>query len=654
MLINKQVKNYTLATLALSLVAGLLSLNTATAQADTSIGQNVTVTNNSTETVNIPIPSGTTPTALTGNISGPTTTNAADVLAPGSVKILSGSTVIFEGSPGTAINTKLPTLTTLNDILPLTIAYNVPTLKTNFCATQQQQIDLTDLKVTLSGNEVLPTTVANFFSSNVTTVIVTAPKGVGNNINAAALQTVASVQARLGQSAKVKFIYDFDTASLPTQQNVRVIKLVPGDGPTTAKVNVENNVSVLTLTGSPDSLKTAANSLSSPQLAIAANDTVTELSYKDQLQTNFTLSLQDLGAQTLNLSGWGSASSFVGVSQTDFNGPVQNVVVNLKGTHTAAVEGAVVTVTTYWNDNVIGSTQLLPGSPSFNVSLPVPDSQIRPSNGLKILLASVPPNGVCTGPLKNIPMELSLDTSLSNVSAARGETILPGFDRFPQAFGNVLNTWFPTGVEQNMVAASYMVAALQNVNTKPFIVNIEDYSQSAQDQVAATLVVGANLETSNTLGAPLRLTQFRTLSTPNLDFSAGSDKSYAALEAFVNDNTNFLMLGTWVPPESQVSTVMLEENLARYVYENPSGWRKLFADVLIVQQGAEPVNISSNSVIPQPEKTSEYKSVVVWYLLLIMLLIAAALIGAWYRSRKAKQRIEHYVDAQEEHDEQTS
>lgn len=78
--------------------------------------------------------------------------------------------------------------------------------------------------------------------------------------------------------------------------------------------------------------------------------------------------LADLGANTIKLAGYGTQETYLGVSQSQFGGPVSAVTLHLSGTHTAVPAGGQAALSVYWNDYLLSSHTL--DGDSFDLTAP--------------------------------------------------------------------------------------------------------------------------------------------------------------------------------------------------------------------------------------------------------------------------------------------
>ncbi|NQU38223.1 MAG: hypothetical protein HQ526_11605 [Actinobacteria bacterium] len=245
-------------------------------------------------------------------------------------------------------------------------------------------------------------------------------------------------------------------------------------------------------------------------------------------------------------------------------------------------------------------------------------------------------------------MEVNIDGTASTLTATPGQSSEPGFGRFPQTLSGSLPIAFGGGAPaaDSVVNASLIVGALQRESSEPLAVSLV----SLDDLLGlpnSGLVVGASEEDSNSLAAPLRLTQFRAVPANAVSFGVGVSEPYAVLEAFANDGRNLIMLGSWAPSDDlDAASQRAARTVADYTYSTPGGWNELGGDLLVSQPGLSPVTLESNAVVPQEQVTGSYGYVVWWAVGIVALLF---MVGMWrvWAGRRYRRRLATYVDAQQ-------
>lgn len=643
------------AALCVALMTPALSTASAAESAGTranTVSANITfsTTSNTTQTATITVPAGLVPTSISGTVGVPTSLSGQEV-RPGTVAMYAGTRRLFEktAAPG-RFTAPLRGSQVVKGQLVLSLQYLVPDSRDDICLAQDQIIGVTDMVIEYSGTQETPKTVAQFLAPGVTAVSVVLPSSVTSPTDPlaeAGLAAVGALTYRFGAGVPVRLSFGDPDAALVSLPGSRIVSFADGPNPVTTSITTTpTGVPQLNLTGGGPELAAAATALGSDQLPLATAADTTGLSLTGSPAALLTQPLANFGAPKPTITGWGSHAVFIGVKQSAFRGPISGIRVHLVGTNTAMPAGTAATMNVYWNDFLIGS-QVLTEHQSFDITAQVPDSVVTADNGLRIDMTAIPAGGECRSNMRLIPVGVYIDGTASTIGAARGQSVGPGFPRFPQALGGNLPVAFGTGAatQQAAVDAASIVASLQQANATQLAVSLTTLSELAGTS-ASGLVTGASTEDSNTLEAPLRLTEFRTIDS-QVTFGVGVKQGYAALQAFTQNGRNLLMLGTWSPnTDLDHLAQTAAQQLAASTVTRTGGWASLRLDLLVDQVGIEPVELSTNAVTPQAQAVEEYRPYALWALLAFLLLFALGLIRLIW-SRRTKRQLEAYVDAQQ-------
>ncbi len=636
--------------------AATLFMGTATASPASAayipVNVGMSASNNSSQTAVVPVADGLTPRAIRGRITAPESNNGA-TLRSGTVAVYAGGQRVYLGpAAADTFSATLSNPTVTNGKLTVGLSYVVSDLQNDYCAANDQQIGLEDVSVDFTGSQTPPQTVADFLTPGVNGVNVLIPTDASQELVEAGLAAVSAATHVLESDAQVRLSTGALDRRITSIPGARVISITDAENPVSTSISTNSGLPQLNISGQGSELAQAATALGGKQLPLAGSATTKGLTQQIDSTEDLVQSFKMLGNSQPSLDGWGTQSIYVGADQSQFGGGIGDATVRIVGTHTAIPDNATATLNTYWNDSLIAS-QVLDKSTAIDYTAAVPNTAIEAQNGLRIVMSSVPAGGNCSVNQRAIPMGLTLDGGQSQVIAKRGQTLQQGFKRFPQALGGTLPVAFADGTSasQGAVEAALLVASLQRANSRQLTVEVVPFNDVVGTSATA-LVVGAGDAASNDLSSPLRLTEFRSLASQDMQFGVGVNAPYAALQAFASDNRNLIMLGSFAPNESSNAEAhKLSLSLAENAYSRSGGWNSLGDDILLAQPGEQPTALNSNSVIPQESVTGEYSSVVWWVLLVILLFVA---LGLWrYLSvRRSRKKIANYVDAQERADEQ--
>ncbi|MET1086943.1 MAG: hypothetical protein ABWY04_07465, partial [Arthrobacter sp.] len=497
--------------------------------------------------------------------------------------------------------------------------------------------------------------VAEFLGPSVPAVLIPVPADPAPDVSAAIL-AAASAMAHRYQDAALTVLPASELAEHATGLPIgaRILTITSGPGRASTSLATEAGRPALVLAGSGEALRAAAQALASTNSALADGGTVTGMTAVVPAAAGPEQTLAGLGANGIRLAGYGTQEAYLGVNQSHFGGPVSAMKLHLRGTHTAVPAGGQAALSVYWNDYLLSSRTL--DGDSFDLTTEVPAGQLQSRNGLRILLTALPAGGDCSGPAGLLPMELTVDTTGSKLTAERGHSVTAGFARFPQVLGTSLPVAFDAGAaaQDNTLNAAALVAALQRDAAALLDVQLTD-TQTFLHSGDSGLLVGATPGTAEKAAAPLRLAAFRTVAARDLEYGVGTSAPYAVLEAFEHNGRNLLFLGEWVPdaPTDAAPAASgtpdagtLQRRLASFVQQQEGGWSALSRNLLVTQSTGDPVLLESGAITPQAQVTDGYRPLALWIAAAVGALLLAVGARIWLR-RRHHRRAQAYADATE-------
>lgn len=514
---------------------------------------------------------------------------------------------------------------------------------------------LSDISFGLAGSATEISTVAQFMSGPAEQIFVVSGSDSAGE-RTAALSAVASA-AHVWSDASVELVSSLpSTVSAAYPGAVRVIAIDGSSSSAASTQSVSENADGLpTLTLAGSALSSAAAALGDARVGVADSSSTSDLGISSTATASATsstsasgateISLTDLGLGTELLSGFGTSSAYVSVPQAVFGGPVSAVTVQLTGTHSALPSQIVATANVYWNNQLVDSFTL--GSDTaVDRTIEIQETQMQAQNSLRISLSATTAEGTaCSSDLRELPVELSLDTEASTLSATRGESLEAGFARFPQALGGTLAVAFDSAwdTDTSLALAGQIVADMQQAQLDQLEIT-EVSTFDALNSNNPVLIVGASSDTANQLSAPLRLANFRTLSSTESTLGATVDQAYATLEAFESGGRDVLLAGGWAPDGSDSSE--LASSLASWMGDLEWGWNSLNNDVVLAGPNGV-TDISSGEIVPQSEAIADYKPVAWWALGGVAVLAVLVIAGILGRRRRVQRAAETYVASEE-------
>ncbi|NQX29184.1 hypothetical protein HQQ81_17710 [Microbacteriaceae bacterium VKM Ac-2854] len=592
----------------------------------------------------LPIAAGVTPNRLIATVTdtAPTTGTLSVIVSGRIVQTLDAATL-------TALDVPLEAGDVVDGVLAVGFQLDSADATGGVLCGAATGRDLTIDDVSLVADTIAapPSTLAEFFSPAITTIDVVIPDGSDDDLRAAGLSAVGSLADRYDSGTAITLREAGSAAPALNPAQSRVVEFTAGSGDVTTTID-PTDVATVQISGDEAKLAAAGAALGSAYAGLAASVTTSGLSQTVTPSSSLEHSLADFGAERIVLGSAAQAASYTTVSQAAFGGPVSSVELGLVGTHSAIPSGITATMNVYWNDFLIGSS-VLGAETAIDEKLTVPTSVLTASNGLSVRLsAATTDGGLCIGS-GSVPIELFLDGGASTVTGVRGESVSPGFERFPQAFGGALTVAFgdEAGGADAAAAAGAIVASLQRIAPDPFAVTVVPADDFVSSDLSGVLV-GASADDAEALKTPLRLSAFTAIAGTGVDFGVDTGAAYAALQAFSTDGRDVVLLGGFAPEGTDpASASPLQSGIGAYLDALPGGWSALSGNLLVNLAGAdEPVQLDSNEITPQAEVKDDFSGYAIW-LVLAIVVIAALILAGWLVRRRRKRKVAEYVDAQE-------
>ncbi len=594
------------------------------------------VGSNGLATTTLAIPLGMVPIQLRGEL-----VSLAD--NPGIVRVRVGTSFIeMDATDGGRFSLPVPADAVVDRNLTVEVRNTLDDGGERCSADFTSRATITDLSVGFIGRETPPETIAGFFSPPVKKVTIIIPDEVSPAVAQAAMATAGAVARRYDRTVPIIIMSVAQASSDPTvlvdaDGPNRIVRLLPTSDEAVSVAVTNPGVPTLSISGDGDALSAAGAALSTTALGLGAVPDATDLSQGPQSAPTSALSLADLGVERPTLFGLGRLTASVNVPQDRFGGPTGAFTIRIEGANTPVPPGAQATASLLWNDQLVQS-QVLGDSDDYLAEVTVSGPLVRRANTLTLRVDATPSGGDCS--IATQPFQMDIDGFASTVTAQPGQTLAPGFTRFPQAVAGRLVVAFGSGQlkASHVVDACGLVVALQRSGNVQLEVVVEDFA-SFLTAPNPGLVVGATPDDANALSAPLRFEPWRAVRIGGAEFELTVDGPFAALEAFDLEGRNILLLGgtTGSPPE-------LMRQLVDEAQNGEFGWDGLAGDLLVAQPGAEPLSLTSDAVVPQAAVVEESRSIPVWWLA-VGAAVVGILLARWWAVVRRRRRIEEKIAA---------
>jgi hypothetical protein len=612
--------------------SALLGVPTAPAQADTTIvpGTISTAAQN-TSSFAVHVPAGVEARAITGVLTMP--------------EVVEGGSVVFRvnGAVRKTVPSALyqkvripvnPPDVIADGTIGLTMTTQGPVAPGAVCVPIGGVATLRKLTLDYRGAEEAPTTVGDFFPASSAGVYVVIPADADSDMITAGLTAVAALSYRYDDDTPVQLALEVPPAET-ARASERVVALVTGrPGEVTTAVSTTAGIPMLSLTGTGDDLVAAARSRSSDTLGLSGTDAENPSQEAKPRSTARTRSLEDLGIDSVALSGYGSTTEQLELRQDSFGVPVSSMDLHLEGSHTAFPDGSGARLDVRANGSLVGSAAL-GDEASFALDVHIASGKLRSVNDLELTLNAVAADGSACTPPSIPPAEVDLDTDGSTVTAQHGTGLAKGFQLFPQVFEGTLPVALRGPGDRQAAAAinaAALIAELQRAAGSPLEIQLMEPDAFLADDRSG-LIVGALNADSVSLDAPLELSSTRLLDREDSTVEFTSQDPYAALESIDRNNRLVLMLGSWAPGNKAAPA-----ELPRKVIDAvaATGWGNLDGDLVIADE-ANPAFVAATRTLAAHQEVVTEKSYAKWFGVVIaalLLLLALQVVVAIRRDRR--------------------
>ena len=585
----------------------------------------------STSSFAVHVPSGVEVRSIDGAVTMP--------------EVVEGGTITFRinGAVRTSVPSALyqkveipvtPADVIANGTIGLTMSTEGPAAAGATCLPAGGVASMRKIELTYRGAEVAPTTVADFFPPSSAGFTVVIPENADADMITAGLTAVDALAYRYDDDTPISLSLTAPPPETATASQ-RVVALAPGrPGEVTTAVSTTSGIPMLTLTGTGDSLVDAARALSTDLLGLSGTDAQDLSQQIKPRSTAKTRTLDDLGVDSLAITGYGSVTQQFELRQDSFGEPVSSMKLHLEGSHTAFAAGSGARLDVRANGDLIGSA-VLGSEAGFDLDAQLPAGKLRSVNDIELTLNALAPDGsACTPP--SIPAaEVDLDTSGSTVSVAHGTGEAKGFQLFPQIFEGTL----PVALRADdgrpasaAINAAALIAELQRAAGAPLEIQLMQPEAFLADDRSG-LIVGALSADSDALDAPLELSSKRLVDRDNETVDFTSQAPYAALESIDRNDRLVLMLGSWAPDNKAAPG-----DIVRRVVDavGAAGWPHLDGDLVIADADNPAFIASSRSLAPHQvvKKEKSYAKLFVIVISVLLLLLLLQLVAVIRRDRR--------------------
>lgn len=373
-----------------------------------------------------------------------------------------------------------------------------------------------------------------------------------------------------------------------------------------------------------DTLFTENQALLYTKGSSAESDRNKELTKK----THWTLG--EMGFNNIQFEGNGKLESSINFSQANLGGVISDLTFNLNGIYSNIPEGGTAQLAFLFNNEIVEGFPLNE-SGEFTQTIKISNSKIQRDNKLTVQLNYTPPGGKCLFGLND--MIINIDGE-SSIDFNREQTLLPGFDNYPQVLLPKFSMTFNELNLENLNAGTQLLSLIQDISNVPLSFNIIPLEDAYKDNTPL-IVVSNNSDDINFLNPIFSPYNSYKIEQENIN----EITAYSYLHAF-NTNEKDILLLTHNNYEGALN--VLPQNLLEM-----DDWYTLTDDVWFQSENQAPYSVrlaERLSFSDKLETSIDDTSPRILYLtaLLTVIGVTSLLIGALYQGKvksKSKQDI---------------
>jgi hypothetical protein len=551
------------------------------------------------ETVNLPVPPGLAPTALTATVELPMG------LRVGSIAVIQDDRTIsrVEVPPTDLASIRLPLAgaEVRDNSVTLMIRTNLIPPAGYCIADSSNPLRLNDSAVEFAGTAQLPTTVADFLPPVLRRLTLFVPSKPTRTESDAAVRMTAAIVLHYGDQPTAITVSPLDGDQPPPSAQPFERQLVIREGPAPAVALQGAGVPALLITGSAGDLINQTRLLAGgdlTRLALSSKAVVGPLKDSPQLPADVT-TLRELGIPGQNATSLVDPQVNLGLDQTRLGRAAHALRVHLLGSYTplpSNLNGQVVV-------SINGETiERWPAAADGTIDrwVDVPDRLLQRYTNLAVAVDAAGNTGGCG---ESQPITLTIDGDSTVTSAASDPPIPAGFQSIPQAFMPRVKVGIgDDDVLADTARAAKIVAGMQRLSALPIDISVV----SLQDAIGSpdpAVLIAARGWTDDRVGLPVDASN----DTIRLDAQDGTGQTssltldprlrFGSLQT-VRAGHRTVLVATSNDASAQL------DGLLDWLSADPQRWQRLKGAAIIAAPGREPVMVAADAV-PTPKPLLE-------------------------------------------------
>lgn len=441
-----------------------------------------------------------------------------------------------------------------------------------------------------------PASIREFMDDGIVNWIVHIPSSPTPAEQQAGLTAVSALSYSYPAPARVSLALSDEPSPHDNLTRIVIVKETPSAGlGSGGTVTVDDNGNML-MTGSSGILNNVVTILGNPTLRLVQGREITKVSGTTEWDPPAgAVTLKEMGVGNTSLVGAGTISKTIAVNQPFFAQPVESFTINITGSLTRIPDASVGRIETLWNGVLVDSQNMTSDMTTYSTSFTSTPKDTLRNNTLSIVMVYSPESIGCDS--NTLPQRLDLDVANSTVTPTFGDSVPPGFERFPQTLDKVIPIVFGSEgtLEERLLSASNLVSALQALSPYQYTVTIIPYRTLVANDQQDGIVVGAGANATNDLQAPYAVSNSIRLVDGTSTFTAVIDSPFALAQSYSGLYRDLALFGP--VPAGQDGTAQAEGNqkmvrLTQKAATSPFRWAVYTGQVVALLEPDGLVNVS--------------------------------------------------------------
>ncbi len=469
-----------------------------------------------------------------------------------------------------------------------------------YCFYAWDGLDFVNPSISYGGTEIPPATVADFLPPVLRKLTIGIPAKPSRTESNAAVRLATAIAARYGgQRPEVDLVpLDQGVTSLPNPPAPLERQIVIAEGPTAGvSLTGDGGVPTLSITGSGEALLNQIRLLNNDLLPLALSSGAVAPTLVDDAKLPGDTTTLDVLGQSGSMTAFLSPQVTVGIDQTRFGHPIQNVRVHLIGSYSPMARDTGSQLVTMIGEENLGSWSA-DSSGVIDRWVDIPNRLLTRYTSLVVklnLTGTNSGNGYNCGNFQSVT--LTVDGSSQVVTSPASPPVPPGFQSLPQALMPRVLVGIGQDSFVDTARAVSILVGLQRQSAVPVATTVTSLEEATNSTEPAVLIAADGWNNSK---IPLPVASSDNGITVNglepggnpTTLTLSTPVTYGSLQT-VRDGQRSVLIATSNRAPQQLDALLGS------LTADPDGWGSLSGRAIISLPGREPVTI------PNPDQPQD-------------------------------------------------